>query len=62
MSRIMHDDLGRPVMYVTAHLAPRHSRTVMEIPGDAIDTFSAAHIVRDPAVLSSAKRRTRAKA
>lgn len=59
MSRIMHDDAGRPVMYVTAHLTPQHSRIVMEIQGDAINTISAGHIVHDPALLakSSAGRK-----
>lgn len=51
MSRIMHDAGGRPVMYVTAHLTPQHSRILMEIPGDAIDTISAGHIVHDPALV-----------
>jgi len=51
MSRIMHDHTGRPVMYVTAHLTPQHSRILMEIPGDAIDTISAGHIVHDPALV-----------
>jgi len=51
MSRIMHDDAGRPVMYVTAHLTPQHSRILMEIQGDAIDTLSAGHIIHDPALV-----------
>lgn len=52
MSRIMHDQAGRPVMYVTAHLTPQHSRILMEIPGDAIDTLSAGHIIHDPALVA----------
>jgi GntR family transcriptional regulator len=51
MSRIMHDQGGRPVMYVTAHLTPQHSRILMEIPGDAIDTLSAGHIIHHPALI-----------
>jgi GntR family transcriptional regulator len=53
MSRIMHDQAGRPVMYVTAHLTPQHSRILMEIPGDAIDTLSAGHIIHDPALVGN---------
>lgn len=56
MSRIMHDAAGRPVMYVIGHLTPQHSRILMEIPGDAIDTLSAGHIVHDPALVGSGKR------
>jgi GntR family transcriptional regulator len=51
MSRLMHDDAGRPVMYVTAHLTPQHSRILMEIQGDAIDTLSAGHIIHDPSLV-----------
>lgn len=62
MSRLMHDDAGRPVMYVTAYLTPQHSRILMEIQGDAIGTMSAGHVTHDPALLGQAgagKKRTR---
>jgi GntR family transcriptional regulator len=59
MSRVMHDDAGRPVMYVTAHLTPQHSRILMEIPGDAIDTLSAGHIIHDPALVGKVAARNR---
>lgn len=63
MSRLMHDDAGRPVMYVTAHLTPQHSRIVMEIQGDAIDTLGAGHIIHDPSLVGKPRpdrKRTKA--
>lgn len=63
MSRIMHDDAGRPVLYVTAHLTPEHSRILMEIPGEAIDTLSAGHIIHSPSlVVNTAAKGRRPKA
>lgn len=59
MSRVMHDHTGRPVMYVTAHLTPRYSRILMEVPGDAIDTLSAGHIIHDPSLVGSAGTRSK---
>lgn len=50
LTRLIHDRKGRPVLHLTAHLTPQHSRILMEIPGDAIDTLSAGHIVHDPAL------------
>jgi GntR family transcriptional regulator len=61
MSRVMHDHVGRPVMYVTAHLTPRYSRILMEIPGDAIDTLSAGHIIHDPSLVGSGATRIKRK-
>ncbi len=58
----MHDDAGRPVLYVTAHLTPQHTRILMEIQGDAIDTMSAGHVTNDPSLLGQAgagKRRVK---
>jgi GntR family transcriptional regulator len=53
MSRIMYDDGGRPVLHLTAHLTPAHSRIVMEIPGEAIDTLSAGHIIHSPSLVTN---------
>ncbi|AHG62537.1 transcriptional regulator, GntR family [Advenella mimigardefordensis DPN7] len=59
LTRLMHDKGGRPVMHVTAHMLPQHSRILMEIPGDAIDTLSAGHIVHDPLLAETAEPRTK---
>lgn len=48
MTRLLHDQDGRPIYHLTAHLTPQHSRILMEIPADAIDTLGAGHIVHDP--------------
>jgi GntR family transcriptional regulator len=62
MSRVMHDQTGRPAMYVTAHLVPQYSRILMEIPGNAINSLSAGHIIHDPSLIrNGATRSERAK-
>ncbi len=48
LTRLMHDRSGRPIEHLTAHMTPQHSRILMEIPGDAIDTLSAGHIIHNP--------------
>jgi GntR family transcriptional regulator len=53
MTRLMHDHQGRPVEHLTAHMTPEHTRILMEIPGDAIDTLSAGHIVHNPALVGT---------
>lgn len=53
LTRLMHDRSGRPIEHLTAHMTPQHSRIVMEIPGDAIDTLSAGHILHEPALVGS---------
>jgi GntR family transcriptional regulator len=50
----MHDRSDRPVEHLTAHMTPQHSRILMEIPGDAIDSLSAGHILHDPALVGNA--------
>lgn len=57
LTRLLHDREGRPVQYLLAHLTPKYSEIVMEIPADAIDTMSAGHIVHDPAVTRPASSR-----
>jgi GntR family transcriptional regulator len=59
MTRLMHDHSGRPIMYVTAHLPPSHSRILMDIPGDAINTLSAGHIIHDPSIVGSVSSKNR---
>jgi GntR family transcriptional regulator len=59
MTRLMHDRSGRPIEHLTAHMTPQHSRILMEIPGDAIDTLSAGHILHDPALVGSVTARTK---
>lgn len=62
LTRLMHDRSGRPIEHLTAHMTPQHSRILMEIPGDAIDTLSAGHILHDPALVGRDSARTRRKA
>jgi GntR family transcriptional regulator len=59
MTRLMHDRSGRPIEHLTAHMTPQHSRILMEIPGDAIDTLSAGHILHDPTLVGSVTARTK---
>jgi GntR family transcriptional regulator len=59
MTRLMHDRSGRPIEHLTAHMTPQHSRILMEIPGDAIDTLSAGHILHDPILVGSVTARTK---
>ncbi|NUZ06598.1 GntR family transcriptional regulator [Piscinibacter koreensis] len=49
LTRLLHDRSGRPIQHLAAHMTPQHSRIVMEIPADAIDTMSAGQIVHDVA-------------
>jgi GntR family transcriptional regulator len=53
LTRLMHDCSGQPVQHLTAHMKPQHSRILMEIPGDAINTLSAGHIIHDPTLVKS---------
>lgn len=48
LTRLVHNEAGRPIQHLTAHLPPRHSRILMEIPGNAINTLSAGRIVHTP--------------
>lgn len=59
LTRLMHDRAGRPVEHLTAHMTPQHSRVLMEIPADAIDTLSAGHIIHDPALVGSVHTRSK---
>ena len=52
MPRLLHDDKGRPVRHLTAHLPPQRRRILMDIPGDAIDTLSAGHVVHGAPLLN----------
>lgn len=61
LTRLMHDRSGRPIEHLTAWMTPQHSRVLMEIPGDAIDTLSAGHIHHDPAIVGIASERIRRK-
>jgi GntR family transcriptional regulator len=45
--RLMHDLDEHPVQYLTAYLSPEHSRILMEIQADAVNTLSAGQIVHD---------------
>ncbi len=45
--RLMHDRDARPVQHLTALLLPAHSRIMMDIPGELINTLSAGQIVHD---------------
>jgi GntR family transcriptional regulator len=47
MVRLLHDLNSRPVQYLTVYLTPERSRILMDIPGDAINTLSAGHVVHD---------------
>lgn len=51
MVRLLHDLNSRPVQYLTVYLTPERSRILMDIPGDAINTLTAGHVVHD-AILS----------
>lgn len=53
LTRFMHDRADRPVEHLTAHMTPQHSRILMEIPGSAIDSLSAGHILHDPALVGN---------
>ena len=59
LTRLMHDRSGRPIEHLTAHMTPQHSRIVMEIPGDAIDTLSAGHILHDPVLVGGSNSKGR---
>lgn len=61
LTRLMHDRSGRPVEHLTANMLPQHSRILMEIPGEAIDTLSAGHIVHDPTLIHRVDGRARRK-
>jgi GntR family transcriptional regulator len=59
LTRLMHDRSGRPILHLTAHMTPQHSRILMEIPAGAIDTLSAGHIVHDPALVGNVAAKTK---
>lgn len=54
LTRLLHDRTGRPIQHLTALLTPQHSRILMDIPSEAINTLSAGHIVHDPVLLRNA--------
>lgn len=45
--RLLHEAGGRPVQHLTVHLSPEHSRMMMEIKAEDIDTLNAGQVVHD---------------
>jgi GntR family transcriptional regulator len=45
--RVIHDTAAMPVQHLTAYLSPEHSRILMDIPGETVNTLSAGQIVFD---------------
>jgi GntR family transcriptional regulator len=45
--RVIHDTEAHPVQYLTVYLSPDHGRILMEIPGEAINSFSTGQMVFD---------------
>ena len=45
MNRLLHDTHARPVQFLTVYMSPERSRIVMDVPGSAINTLSAGHVV-----------------
>ena len=45
--RLIHDPAARPVQHLTVYLVPEHSRILMDIPGDRVNTLSAGQIVHE---------------
>lgn len=45
--RVIHDTESVPVQHLTAYLAPAHSRILMEIPGETVNSLSAGRMVFD---------------
>ncbi len=45
--RVMHDTDALPVQYLTAYLVPEHSRILMNIPVESVNTLSAGQFAYD---------------
>lgn len=51
MVRLLHDLNSTPVQCLTVYMTPERSRILMDIPGDAINTLNAGHVVHDALLL-----------
>jgi GntR family transcriptional regulator len=47
VTRLVHDDRGDPIEYLTAHLTPERSRVLMELGAEDIDTLRTGYVVHD---------------
>jgi len=47
IDRLMHNRKQLPVQYLTVRSSPLHSRLLMEISGNDVNTLSAGHLVHD---------------
>ena len=45
--RVIHDTDLAPVQHLTAYMSPAHSRILMDIPGETVNTLTAGQIVFD---------------
>ena len=54
MARLLHDRDASPVQYLTVRLVPERSRILMDVPGEAINTLTAGHVVHDAAIVPAA--------
>lgn len=45
--RVIHDTDQLPVQHLTAYMSPAHSRILMDIPGETVNTLTAGQIVFD---------------
>lgn len=47
IDRLMHNRKRAPVQYLTVRSSPLHSRLLMEVAGNDVNTLSAGHLVHD---------------
>ena len=47
MTRLFHDERGRPIQYLTAYITPERSRILMDLPTASINMLSGGQIVHD---------------
>lgn len=45
--RVIYDLEQKPVQHLTAYMSPGHSRILMDIPGEAVNTLTAGQVVFD---------------
>jgi GntR family transcriptional regulator len=45
MVRVMHDLDERPILHISIYLSPDHSRILMDIPAEAINTMTAGKVI-----------------
>ena len=45
--RVIHDTDLMPVQHLTAYMSPAHSRILMDIPGETVNTLTAGQVVFD---------------